>query len=157
METKFPVGAPAQGGCIGGGAGRRLNRSWGMSLLNTAGLVFLTYSSAAAAYRARSDPWTLGFVVSAYITLMLLFWFLRAFEAAPPPEEGGAEGRHLLKPMIWLFSTTPVSMFTYRVASMMPFRFAQVIWATGALTTVACFYVLKFQGFLIQFGYLEMS
>ncbi|CAA7402974.1 unnamed protein product [Spirodela intermedia] len=120
----------------GGGAGRSLNRSWGISLMNTAGLVFLTYSSAAAAYRARSDPWTLGFVVSAYSTLMLLFWFLRGFEVAPPEKRGK------LKLVIWLLSMTLISMFTYRVASMMPFGFAVVIWATGALTMVAGFYVL---------------
>ncbi|MQL95227.1 hypothetical protein Taro_027902, partial [Colocasia esculenta] len=120
------------------GGGRRmvrvLHNAQAMSLLHIAALAFLTYNSALAVCRARNDPWTLAFVVSAYSSMMLLFWCLRAFEAAPP------EKKERLKLVIWLLAMALNAMFSYRVASMMPFGFAVAIWATAGVTTVAGFY-----------------
>ncbi|KAF8732859.1 hypothetical protein HU200_015207 [Digitaria exilis] len=48
-----------------------------------AGFLVLTLSSGAALYRAAGDPATVSFVVASYVTLLLLFVCLRAYERSP--------------------------------------------------------------------------
>ncbi|CAL9043950.1 unnamed protein product, partial [Musa banksii] len=92
------------------------------------GLAFLTYNSAAAVYRSVDDPWAVGFVVVAYVDLLLLFWCLRKFERSTESNRGG------LKAAVWFLATLLTGMFAHKVAAIMPWPVAAIVYCMAAAT-----------------------
>ncbi|CAA7391753.1 unnamed protein product [Spirodela intermedia] len=117
-----------------------LDNTWVRFLLSKAPLGFLTYTSLVATYRARSDPWTAAFVVSAYAILMLFFWCVGSYEAAPP------ERRGRLRIIIFVLSTILIILFPFKLSSTMSFAFAAVIWSLGGITIAIIFYLFFIDG-----------
>ncbi|MQM20971.1 hypothetical protein Taro_054002 [Colocasia esculenta] len=112
---------------------------WSVNLVHNIALGFLTFDSFLAAYRSRSDPWTIAFVVGAYAALMLFFWAVRAYERAPPARK---------KPLMMAICALAmflVGLFSYRVSSMMPLGYAVAIWVVAGVAMVAgCFAIFVF-------------
>ncbi|CAL9091846.1 unnamed protein product, partial [Musa textilis] len=92
------------------------------------GLAFLTYNSAAAVYRSIDDPWAVAFVVVAYVDLLLLFWCLRKFERSTESNRGG------LKAAVWFLATLLTGMFAHKVAAIMPWPIAAIVYCMAAAT-----------------------
>ncbi|CAL5045848.1 unnamed protein product [Urochloa decumbens] len=104
-----------------------------------AGLLVLTLSSGAAVCRAAGDTASVAFIATttSYVTLLLLFACLRAYERAA----GGRRDR--LRRSVWALSTLLTVMFAWRVAAMMPYwPAALVVWVLAAATTVGGFVAL---------------
>jgi Family of unknown function (DUF6490) len=100
------------------------------------GFALLTCNSALAIYRSNGDAWSVAFVVSAYFSLLLLFWFLRLYEqAGRNTAEGGK-----LKVAIWILSTFLTCMFSYKVAALMSWPVALVVWGMAAAVVFGGFY-----------------
>ncbi|CAA7408813.1 unnamed protein product [Spirodela intermedia] len=116
------------------------DNTWVRFFLSKAPLGFLTYTSVVATYRARSDPWTAAFVVSAYAILMLFFWCVGSYEEAPPERKGR------LKIVIWVLATILIILFPFKLSSTMPFAFATVIWSLGGITIAIIFYLFFIDG-----------
>jgi Na+/melibiose symporter-like transporter len=100
------------------------------------GFTLLTCNSALAVYRSKGDGWSIAFVLSAYVSLLLLFWFLRLHERTAP----NAPRRRELKAPIWSLSAFLTIMFSYRVAALMPSLVALLVWAMAAAVIFAGFY-----------------
>ncbi|RWV81723.1 hypothetical protein GW17_00056841, partial [Ensete ventricosum] len=103
----------------------------GYAWLSALGFAFLTYSSAAAVYRSRDDDSAVAFVVVAYADLLLLFRCLRALEGGG---EGGSNGR--LRAAVWCLATLLISMFSYKVAAVMPWPVSVVVWSMAAAVAI---------------------
>ncbi|CAN6208760.1 unnamed protein product [Urochloa humidicola] len=102
-----------------------------------AGFFTLTISSAVAVYRSAGDAASVAFVIASYVTLLLLFLCLRAYENSPP----GRRGR--IRRAVWSLSTLLTMMFAWRVAAVMPYwPAALLVWALAAATTVGGFVAL---------------
>jgi Family of unknown function (DUF6490) len=65
-----------------------------------------------------------------------LFWFLRLYEQAG--QNAAQRGRQ--KAAIWMLSTYLTSIFSYKVASLMPWPIALVVWGMGATVAYGGFY-----------------
>ncbi|CAL5036714.1 unnamed protein product [Urochloa decumbens] len=110
--------------------------------LHRAALFLVTLSSAVAVYRAAGDAASVAFVIASYLTLLLLFLCLRAYELAPPGEAGGRRDG-LLRRAVWALSTLLTMLFSWRVAALMPYwPVALLVWALAAATTVGGFVAL---------------
>ncbi|KAJ3699147.1 hypothetical protein LUZ61_002852 [Rhynchospora tenuis] len=83
---------------------------------------------ALAICRSQQDAWSVASFVSAYLTVVVLFWRLQLYEITAP----NAAQRWKLKVAIWSFSTFLTSMFSYKVALLMPWPVALIIWALVA-------------------------
>ncbi|CAL9067396.1 unnamed protein product [Musa banksii] len=94
----------------------------GYAWLSALGFAFLTYSSAVAVYRSRDDASAVTFVAVAYADLWLLFRCLRALER-------GGEGANnwRLRAAVWSLVTLLTSMFSYKVAAVMPWPVSVVV------------------------------
>ncbi|KAF8697616.1 hypothetical protein HU200_035804 [Digitaria exilis] len=111
------------------------------SWLVGAGFLVLTLSSGAAVYRAAGDPATVSFVVASYVTLLLLFACLRAYERSPP-----AAGRGRIRAAVWSLTTLLTAMFAWRVAAVMPYwSAALLVWALAGATTVGGFFAMFYR------------
>ncbi|KAF0921100.1 hypothetical protein E2562_038625 [Oryza meyeriana var. granulata] len=99
--------------------------------------IILAVNCATAIYHSRRDPWSVAFVLAAFIILLLLFYALRVFDSLPH----GSLRRIHVKAGVWVLSTVLTIMFSYRVAALMPFPVAAVIWAMAGSTIVAGFYM----------------
>ncbi|CAN6172480.1 unnamed protein product [Urochloa humidicola] len=105
------------------------------------GLLVLTLSCGAAVCRATGDTSSVAFVVASYVTLLLLFVCLRAYERLPPGEAYGRRGR--IRRAVWSLSSLLTVMFAWRVAAVMPYwPAALLVWALAAATTVGGFATL---------------
>jgi drug/metabolite transporter (DMT)-like permease len=93
------------------------------SCLTLSGLAFLTFNSIMAILRSRDDPWSVAFVISSFLDLILLFVCLQKFEKTPR----GSPLRFRLKVAVWCLSTFLTVMFSYRVAALMPLAVAIVV------------------------------
>ncbi|XP_006644613.1 uncharacterized protein LOC102710920 [Oryza brachyantha] len=91
-----------------------------------------------AIYHSRRDPWSVAFVLAASVMLLSLLCLLRVFESLPP---GSSSGRRI-KAGVWAVSTALTVMFSHRVAALMPFPVAAVIWGLAGSTIVAGFCML---------------
>uniref|UniRef100_A0A0D9V4W9 Uncharacterized protein n=1 Tax=Leersia perrieri TaxID=77586 RepID=A0A0D9V4W9_9ORYZ len=89
----------------------------------------------AAIYHSRRDPWSVAFVLAAFLVLLLLFYALRVFESLPH----GSPRRVYVKAAVWVLTTVLTTMFSYRVATLMPFPVAVIVWALAGCTIVAGF------------------
>ncbi|CAL5050956.1 unnamed protein product [Urochloa decumbens] len=107
-----------------------------------AGLLLLTLSCGAAVCRAAGDTASVAFIMTSYVTLLLLFACLRAYERAPAAGAAGGR-RDRLRRAVWALSTLLTVMFAWRVAAVMPYwPAALVVWALAAATTVGGFIAL---------------
>jgi hypothetical protein len=114
-----------------------------------AGFLVVTVSSAVAVFRGRAagDTASVAFVVTTYVTLLLLLACLRAYKRAPPGEAdaGGRRGRRRIRirRAVWCLSTLLTVMFASRVAGVMPcWPAALLVWALAAATTIGGFVTL---------------
>jgi FlaA1/EpsC-like NDP-sugar epimerase len=107
------------------------------SWLSLLGLLFLTFNSGMAIHRSRNDPWSVAFVVSTFLDLLLLFFCLQMFEKTPR----NSPRRTHLKIAVWCLSTFLTVMFSYRVAALMPLAVAIVVWTMSLSTIGAGFYL----------------
>ncbi|XP_064993890.1 uncharacterized protein LOC135630690 [Musa acuminata AAA Group] len=103
--------------------------------LSALSFAFLTYSSAVAVYRSRDDASAVTFVVVAYADLWLLFRCLRALEC-------GGEGANnwRLRAAVWSLVTLLTSMFSYKVAAVMPWPVSVVVWGMAAAVAMGGFW-----------------
>ncbi|KAM0933502.1 hypothetical protein DsansV1_C35g0229601 [Dioscorea sansibarensis] len=106
------------------------------SWLPTLGMVFLTFNTITAVYRSINEPWTVVFVVSVYVNVVLLLSSVRILERAPEGQRGA------VKATVWTLASTLTVMFSYRVALMMPFALAVIVWLMAAVTVFGGFYAL---------------
>jgi Family of unknown function (DUF6490) len=101
------------------------------------GLSFLTYNSAMAIYKSKDDSYAVSFVLTAYLSLLLLFWCLRSIERAGP----NAPQRNRLKAYVWSLCTLLTGMFSYKVAAIMPWPVDLVVWGLASSVVFGGFYV----------------
>jgi len=119
---------------------RRRNR--GQTLIAGAGLGVLTVNSGLAMYRARGDAASILFVAGSYLTLLLLFVCLRAYERAAP----GSPARERARRAVWPLTTLLTLSFAWKVAAAMPSAAAAaVVWGLAIATTVGGFVALYVQ------------
>ncbi|CAD6337749.1 unnamed protein product [Miscanthus lutarioriparius] len=109
--------------------------------LGRAGVVLLTVTGAAAAYRAAAagDVAFVAFVIVSYSALLLLLRFLRADELAPPE---AAVGRERLRRRVWALCMLLSVMFAWKFASVKPWPVAVGVWAAAAATSAGGFVLL---------------
>jgi len=107
------------------------------SWLSILGLLFLAFNSGMAIHRSRDDPWSVAFVVSTFLDLLLLFFCLQMFEKTPRD----SPRRTHLKIAVWCLSTFLTVMFSYRVAALMPIAVAIIVWVMSLSTIGAGFYL----------------
>ncbi|EEC74304.1 hypothetical protein OsI_09565 [Oryza sativa Indica Group] len=102
------------------------------------GFLFLTANSLAAIHRSHGEITETSFVVVSYLCLVLLFVFLRRFEAAPPnsPARGGA------KAGVWVATTLLIAVFSWRVSAVTPWPVDAIVWVMAASTVLGGFYTL---------------
>jgi FlaA1/EpsC-like NDP-sugar epimerase len=112
-------------------------KSSSCSWLSFLGFAFLTFNSGMAINRSRDDPWSVAFIVSSFLDLLLLFFCLQKFEQTPR----GSKTRFHLKIAVWLLSTFLTVMFSYRVAALMPLAVAIIVWVMSLSTIGAGFYL----------------
>ncbi|KAJ4806934.1 hypothetical protein LUZ62_019500 [Rhynchospora pubera] len=109
----------------------------GSSWLSLLGFAFLAFNSGMAVYRSRDDIWSVLFVVSSFLDLLLLFYCLKKFERTP--RDSPTRGH--LKIAVWSLSTFLTLMFSYRVAALMPLAVAIIVWVMSLGTIGAGFYL----------------
>ncbi|XP_034592283.1 uncharacterized protein [Setaria viridis] len=80
------------------------NRNLAPTWATTAGLGFLTLNSGLAIYRAKGDPASIFFVLGSYLTLLLLFGYLRAYERAPHVSPARERARRAVWPLTTLLT-----------------------------------------------------
>jgi Family of unknown function (DUF6490) len=107
-----------------------------MEWLTKLGIGVLTCNAALALYRSTDDSWSLVFIVVSYFALVLLFWCLHLFERVA----ADAARRMQLKIAVWSLSTMVTMMFAYRVAALMPWLLAIIVWIMAATVPVGGFY-----------------
>ena len=117
-------------------------RNRGQTLIAGAGLGVLTVHSGLAMYRARGDAASILFVAGSYLTLLLLFVCLRAYERAAP----GSPARERARRAVWPLTTLLMLSFAWKVAAAMPSAAAAaVVWGLAIATTVGGFVALYVQ------------
>jgi p-aminobenzoyl-glutamate transporter AbgT len=107
-----------------------------MEWLTKLSFAVLTCNAALALYRSADDSWSLVFVMVSYFALVLLFWCLHLFERAA----ADAARKLQLKIAVWSLSTLVTMMFAYRVAALMPWLLAIVVWIMAVTVPVGGFY-----------------
>jgi len=103
------------------------------------GFILLTANSILAIHRSWGDAAATIFVIASYASLVLLFYFLRLFETAPP---GSPAARGRARAGVWLTTTLLTAMFSWRVSALMPPPLAAAVWLTGCSMVIGGFYVL---------------
>ncbi|KAJ4794848.1 hypothetical protein LUZ62_046094 [Rhynchospora pubera] len=100
--------------------------------------LYLSYNFGLAAYRSRSNPWDLAFIISCYVELILLFLCLKKHEnlAADAP----TECRYRLKVVVWILCTLLTFTFAWRISQIMPWYLNVIIWAMSASVILVEFY-----------------
>lgn len=79
----------------------------------------------------------MAFVATSFTVLALLFHLIHRFEAEPR----GSAARERIKAAVWILTSILTGMFSYKVAALMPLAAAIVVWAMGAGTVLAGFYM----------------
>ncbi|CAA7397256.1 unnamed protein product [Spirodela intermedia] len=92
-----------------------------------------------SAFIALENPWTVAFIVSATVNLVILLYFLGAYERAPAAD---LPRRRRLKLVICILSSTLIFSFSYQVSKIVPFPFAVIIWSTSGIVTVTGYFLL---------------
>ncbi|WOL09156.1 hypothetical protein Cni_G17909 [Canna indica] len=103
-------------------------------VLSSLALGVLTCNCAAAIYRSVDDRWAVAFVATSYVLLLLLFLCVNLFH-----RNVGVNNRRRLKTAIWFLATLVTLMFSWKVASVMPFYVAVLVWFMGAATSLGGF------------------
>uniref|UniRef100_A0A0D9WLT5 Uncharacterized protein n=1 Tax=Leersia perrieri TaxID=77586 RepID=A0A0D9WLT5_9ORYZ len=100
------------------------------------GFILLTANSVVAIHRSHGEITKTSFVVTSYLSLVLLFVILRLFEAAPA--NSPARGR--AKAGVWAVTTLLTTVFSLRVSAIMPWPVDAVVWLMAAATVLGGFY-----------------
>lgn len=104
------------------------------SWLSLAAFAFLTFNTAIAVRRSIDDHGAVAFAVVSYVDLLCLFWCLRRFERA------NEQDKWWLKVAVWLLASLLTGMFSYKVAAVMPWPVAAILWGMNCATTIGGFY-----------------
>ncbi|KAI0508104.1 hypothetical protein KFK09_014238 [Dendrobium nobile] len=85
------------------------------TLTFTITILFIIGNAVASTYRARGDPWTFGFAVFAYGTLLALLTCVRLLEnrEAAGQKTGG------LKAAVWVLASVLTVSFVWRVVQIL--------------------------------------
>ncbi|CAL5050972.1 unnamed protein product [Urochloa decumbens] len=119
------------------------NRNRGNTWIAGTCFGFLTLNSGLAIYRAKGDLASIFFVSGSYITLLLLFVCLRAYECAPP----GSPARERARRAVWPLTTVLTLGFAWKVAAVMPSVIAAaVVWGLAIATAAGGFFALIVPG-----------
>lgn len=102
------------------------------------GFLLLTGNSIIAIRRSRGEAAATVFVVVSYACLVLLFCCLRWFETATP----GSADKNRAKVGVWVTTTLLTTMFSWRVAPLMPWPVAAGVWFMAVSTVLGGFYAL---------------
>ncbi|KAL6606215.1 hypothetical protein ACP70R_041868 [Stipagrostis hirtigluma subsp. patula] len=122
---------------------RNRNRGASTWVVTGAGLGVLTLNSGLAIYRAGGDdPASVVFVAGSYLALLLLFGCLRAYERAAP----GSPARERARRAVWPLTALLTVAFAWKVAALMPWPVAAVVWGLAMATTIGGFFALFVQG-----------
>ncbi|CAN6165134.1 unnamed protein product [Urochloa humidicola] len=116
-------------------------------LLVLAGVVLLTVTCSAAAYRsvAAGDVASVAFVIVSYSAFLLLLRFLRAYDDLVMAAEAvAADDRERLRRKVWALCTLLTAMFAWKVAGVMPRPVAIGVWAAAVAASAGGF-VLMFR------------
>ncbi|RCV20189.1 hypothetical protein SETIT_4G035900v2 [Setaria italica] len=108
------------------------------SVVTVLGFLLLTATSIMAVIRSRGDTAAVSFVAASYLILVLLFYFLRRFEAAP----AGSVLRDRARVGVWATTTLLMVMFSWRVAAVMPWPVAAGVWLMGGSAVAGGSYTL---------------
>ncbi|CAL5050970.1 unnamed protein product [Urochloa decumbens] len=118
---------------------RNHHHNHGPNWVTTVGFSFLTLNSGLAIYRAKGDLASILFVAGSYLTLLLLFAYLRAYERAPP----GSPERERARRAVWPLTTVLTLGFAWKVAAVMPSAVAAtVVWGLAIATAAGGFFAL---------------
>ncbi|KAJ3701400.1 hypothetical protein LUZ61_005105 [Rhynchospora tenuis] len=93
-------------------------------------------NSVLAIYQSKGDAWSVAFVVSAYFVVLLLFWCTQLYVRTAPY----SAQRWKLKEAVWSLSTFLTAMSSYKVANLMPWPVALVVWGMSAAVSFGAFY-----------------
>ncbi|WVZ82509.1 hypothetical protein U9M48_029779 [Paspalum notatum var. saurae] len=102
------------------------------------GFVVLTANTVLAIRKSRGDVGATIFVILSYAGLILLFYCLRLFEAAPPR----SAARDRAKVGVWLTTTLLTAMFSWRVSALMPWPVSVGVYLMGGSTMIGSSYAL---------------
>ncbi|GJN35862.1 hypothetical protein PR202_gb24675 [Eleusine coracana subsp. coracana] len=105
-----------------------------------AALALVTYIFAAAAWRARREPWDMAFVFFAYTALTGLLLCLRRAEKLTP--DSPAAERRRLQAAVWALSAALSCAFAYRISLLMPAALVAVVWCMTSFVVLFGFYLL---------------
>jgi hypothetical protein len=124
---------------------RREEDAGGLVRSSWVGVVVLTMTCAAAAYRssAAGDVGSVGFVIVSYGALLLLLRSLRAYELMMAAAAAD-DDRERLRRKVWALCTLLTAMFAWKVVGVMPWPVAIGVWVAAAATSAAGF-VLMFR------------
>ncbi|WVZ82510.1 hypothetical protein U9M48_029781 [Paspalum notatum var. saurae] len=102
------------------------------------GFLLLTANSTMAIFKSWGDAAATIFVILSYACLVLLFYCLRRFEMAPP----GSATRDRARVGVWLTTTLLTAMFSWRVATIMPWPVSAGVCLMGGTAVIVGFYAL---------------
>lgn len=101
----------------------------GVGRVQAVAFVLSTANWASAVYRSAGDLVAQAYLVGSYLAMLLLLYCVRTLDRAPP-----GRGRGRLKLAVWALSTVLTSLFSGKVAAIMPLWAGAVIWAMTAAT-----------------------
>ncbi|XP_072968587.1 uncharacterized protein [Typha angustifolia] len=104
--------------------------------------MFIVASSVAAVHFARDDPSAVAFALFSFGLLFALFACLRAYEGLRDDDRHLEAKREKLKAAIWVVATTLSFTFSFRIAALMPFAMAAVVWVMTVSAASVGFYAL---------------
>ncbi|KAJ4765962.1 hypothetical protein LUZ62_076337 [Rhynchospora pubera] len=108
------------------------------SFFPTIAFFYLTYNFGLAAYRSRTNPWDLAFIISCYLELILLFLCLKKHENLT--SDSPNEQRDRLKVVVWILCTLFTFTFAWRISQIMPWYLNVIIWGMSASVILVGFY-----------------
>ena len=105
----------------------RINGEWSVSPILFA---VLTLNFILQVYRSLDEPLAIAFLAFSYSDLALLFWCVHKFEQ----EEENTARKERLKMAICVLPAILITMFTYRVAAIMPPAVKVLLWSMAGLS-----------------------
>ncbi|KAJ3701395.1 hypothetical protein LUZ61_005100 [Rhynchospora tenuis] len=109
-----------------------------LSFFPTVAFLYLTYNFGLAAYRSRTNPWDLAFIISCYVELILLFLCMKQHENLTA--DSPSEQTDRLKIVVWILCTLLTFTFAWRISQIMPWYLNSIIWGMSASVILVGFY-----------------
>ncbi|GJN00923.1 hypothetical protein PR202_ga18150 [Eleusine coracana subsp. coracana] len=109
-----------------------------MTAVTSLGFLLLTANSIVAVRKSRGDTAATVFILASYACLVLLYYCLRRFETAA----SGSVARGHARIDVWILTTLLTTMFSWRVAALLPWLVAAGVWFMAASTVLGGYYAL---------------